>query len=117
MVRAQGHAMIGKLPIVSLARHGQTAWTLSHQHTGVSDLPLTAAGEAEALRLGDSLAGKKFAAVFTSPLQRARRTCELAGFGRVAVIEPDLVEIQLWDQMLHERSASQAQHPQRREIA
>ena len=84
--------MSGKLPIVCLARHGETAWTLSHQHTGLSDLPLTAAGESQALRLGDRLAGKKFAAVLTSPLQRAVRTCALAGFGDSAQVEPDLVE-------------------------
>lgn len=82
----------GSLPIVCLARHGQTEWTLSHQHTGLTDLPLTAAGEAEAVRLGERLAGRTFAAVFTSTLQRAVRTCELAGFGSMAEAEPDLVE-------------------------
>ena len=80
------------LPVVCLARHGQTAWTVSHQHTGVTDMPLTAAGETEAVRLGERLAGRTFAAVFTGPLRRATRTCQLAGFGSSAVVEPDLME-------------------------
>ncbi len=80
------------LPIVYLARHGETAWTLSGQHTGLTDLPLTANGERNARRLGERLKGLKFARVFTSPLQRAARTCELAGFAAVAGTDPDLVE-------------------------
>jgi broad specificity phosphatase PhoE len=80
------------LPIVYLARHGDTAWTVSGQHTGLTDLPLTAEGENHARRLGERLKGMKFAKVFTSPLQRAARTCELAGFGGVAETDPDLVE-------------------------
>ncbi|MGC2323355.1 MAG: histidine phosphatase family protein [Terriglobales bacterium] len=80
------------LPVVYLARHGETAWTLSGQHTGLIDLPLTANGERNAQRLGERLKGLKFAKVFTSPLQRAARTCELAGFGSVAETDPDLVE-------------------------
>jgi broad specificity phosphatase PhoE len=80
------------LPMVYLARHGETAWTLSGQHTGLIDLPLTAAGERNARQLGQRLKGLRFAAVFTSPLQRAVRTCELAGFGSVAKVDPDLVE-------------------------
>jgi probable phosphoglycerate mutase len=80
------------LPVVYLARHGETAWTVSGQHTGLTDLPLTERGERNALRLGERLKGLSFAHVFTSPLQRARRTCELAGFGPVAKIDPDLVE-------------------------
>jgi len=80
------------LPIVYLARHGETAWTLSGQHTGLTDLPLTERGERNARRLEERLRGLNFARVFTSPLQRARRTCELAGFGAVAEIDPDLVE-------------------------
>src|SRR5262245_12028395 len=79
-------------PVVYLARHGETAWTISRQHTGVTDLPLTLQGEAEAIRLKQRLEGMKFAAVLTSPLQRAARTCELAGFGAAADIEPDLRE-------------------------
>jgi len=80
------------LPVVYLARHGETAWTLSGQHTGVTDLPLTARGEIEAARLGERLRGLAVAAVITSPLQRAVRTCELAGFGSAAEVEPDLLE-------------------------
>jgi len=84
--------MKDELQIVYLARHGETAWTLSGQHTGLTDLPLTAHGMRTAHRLGERLKGITFAKVFTSPLQRARRTCELAGFGAVAEIDPDLVE-------------------------
>ena len=84
--------MSGALPVVCLARHGETAWTLTHQHTGVSDLALTPNGENEAIHLGGQLAGRTFAAVFTSPLRRAVRTCELAGFGSLAVVDPDLTE-------------------------
>ena len=73
--------MSDALPITYLARHGETAWTISRQHTGRTDLPLTAQGEAQARKLGERLDGLKFAAVLTSPLQRAVRTCELAGFG------------------------------------
>src|SRR5438874_1258057 len=80
------------LPIVYLARHGETAWTLSGQYTGLTDLPLTERGECNARRLSERLRGLNFAKVFTSPLQRARRTCELAGFGAVAEIDRDLVE-------------------------
>ncbi len=80
------------LPIVYLARHGETAWTISGQHTGLTDLPLTERGERNACRLGERLRGVTFANVFTSPLQRARRTCELAGFGGMAEIDRDLLE-------------------------
>jgi broad specificity phosphatase PhoE len=80
------------LPIVYLARHGETAWTLSGQHTGLTDLPLTERGERNARRLEERLHGLSFAKVFTSPLQRAIRTCELAGFGAVAEIDRDLLE-------------------------
>jgi probable phosphoglycerate mutase len=80
------------LPIVYLARHGETAWTISGQHTGLTDLPLTERGERNARQLGERLRGVTFAKVFTSPLQRAVRTCDLAGFGVVAEIDPDLVE-------------------------
>src|SRR5947207_2132137 len=80
------------LPIVYLARHGETAWTLSGQHTGLTDLPLTERGERNARRLEERLRGVAFAKVFTSPLQRATRTCELAGFGAMAEIDRDLLE-------------------------
>jgi len=80
------------LPTISLARHGETAWSLSGQHTGLTDLPLTERGEHNAARLGERLRGLHFAKVLTSPLQRAARTCELAGFGGVAEVDRDLVE-------------------------
>lgn len=86
--------MENELPIVYVARHGETAWTISGQHTGRKDLPLTPRGECNAKRLGARLSGLTFAKVFTSPLQRAYRTCELAGFGPQAEIDHDLVE---WD--------------------
>jgi len=80
------------LPVLYMARHGETAWSLSGQHTGLTDLPLTRNGERNARRLGERLKGMSFAKVFTSPLQRAARTCELAGFGAVAETDPELVE-------------------------
>ena len=82
------------LPIVYLARHGETAWSLSGQHTGLTDLPLTEHGERNAARLCDRLAGIPFVKVYTSPLQRAVRTCQLAGFGDRAEVDRDLLE---WD--------------------
>jgi broad specificity phosphatase PhoE len=75
-----------------LARHGETAWTVTGQHTGLTDLPLTERGESNARRLGLRLTGIAFARVFTSPLQRAIRTCELAGFAQAAELDRDLVE-------------------------
>ncbi len=80
------------LPVIYLARHGETAWSLSGQHTGLTDLPLTERGERNARRLGERLRGLSFANVFTSPLKRAARTCELSGFGAVAEVDRDLVE-------------------------
>lgn len=80
------------LPVIYLARHGETAWSVTGQHTSFTDLPLTERGERNALRLGQRLTGLVFAKVFTSPLQRASRTCELAGFGAAAEVDPDLVE-------------------------
>jgi probable phosphoglycerate mutase len=82
------------LPAVYLARHGETAWSLSGQHTGRTDLPLTERGEQQARALGQRLHGASFVKVFTSPSQRARRTAELAGFGGLAEVDPDLAE---WD--------------------
>jgi probable phosphoglycerate mutase len=84
--------MSERLPVVYLARHGETAWSRSGQHTGLTDLPLTSVGEEEARDLGKRLAGVVFARVFTSPLQRAAHTAELAGFGAVAEKDADLVE-------------------------
>jgi probable phosphoglycerate mutase len=89
-----GDPMSDALPAVYLARHGETAWTLTGQHTGLTDLPLTERGEANARALGQRLQGIVFTLVLTSPLQRARRTCDLAGFGATAVEDRDLVE---WD--------------------
>jgi broad specificity phosphatase PhoE len=86
--------MTDPLPLLYLGRHGETAWTLSGQHTGRTDLPLTANGERQAQALGRRLRGLEFAKVLTSPSQRAVRTCELAGFGAGAEIDPDLAE---WD--------------------
>ena len=80
------------LPVVYLARHGETAWSLSGQHTGLTDLPLTDRGERNAHKLGEQLRGRSFARVFTSPLRRAARTCELAGFGAQADMDRDLLE-------------------------
>jgi broad specificity phosphatase PhoE len=80
------------LPVLYIARHGNTAWTHTGQHTGLTDLPLTSDGERNAVRLGERMKGMKFAKVFTSPLQRASRTCELSGFGGGAETDPDLVE-------------------------
>ena len=81
-----------ELPLIYLARHGETTWSLSGQHTGLTDLPLTELGERNAQRLGGRLSGILFESVFTSPLRRARRTCELAGFAAVAEIDPNLLE-------------------------
>ena len=81
-------------PLFYLGRHGETAWTLSGQHTGRTDLPLTENGENQARALGRHLRGLIFAQVLTSPSQRAVRTCELAGFGANAQIDPDFAE---WD--------------------
>jgi broad specificity phosphatase PhoE len=102
--------MSDALPLTYLGRHGETAWTISRQHTGVTDLPLTAQGEVEALRLGERLEGLTFAAVLTSPLQRAVRTCELAGFGSMAKVEPDLIE---WNYGAYEGRTSADIHRER----
>jgi len=98
------------LPVVYLARHGETAWSLSGQHTGLTDLPLTERGERNARRLGERLHGLTFAKVLTSPLQRAVRTCELAGFGAAAEIDKDLVE---WNYGQYEGRTSAEIHAER----
>jgi probable phosphoglycerate mutase len=82
------------LPVVYLARHGETAWSLSGQHTGRTDLALTEHGEQQARALGERLRGANYVKVLTSPSQRARRTAELAGFGGLTEVDPDLAE---WD--------------------
>jgi broad specificity phosphatase PhoE len=79
---------------ICLIRHGETAWSLSGQHTGRTDIPLTEHGEEQARRLAERLRGTSFAAVFVSPLQRARRTCELAGLSATARVDDTLHE---WD--------------------
>jgi probable phosphoglycerate mutase len=89
--------MSSTLPIVCLARHGETAWSLSGQHTGLTDLPLTERGESDARSLAARLRGMEsegiaFPKVLSSPLQRAARTCDLAGFGSRSDIDPDLLE-------------------------
>jgi broad specificity phosphatase PhoE len=80
------------LPLVYLARHGETEWSRSGRHTGLTDLPLTERGERAARRLGERLRGIAPVKVLSSPLQRAVRTCELAGFGALAEMDPDLLE-------------------------
>ena len=77
-----------------LIRHGETAWSLSGQHTGRTDLPLTAYGEQMARDLAPSLMAIRFSRVLTSPRLRARTTCELAGLGAAAEIRSDLAA---WD--------------------
>src|ERR671914_825997 len=86
--------MENTLPEIYLARHGETTWSLSGQHTGRTDIPLTPRGERHAVSLGTRLRGATFAQVQTSPLSRPHRTCELTGFGEWAQVDPDLQE---WD--------------------
>lgn len=81
-----------EFPIIYLATHGETAWVLTGQYNGMTDLPLTENGEGEARGLKRRLHGLSFAKVFTSPVQRTIRTCELAGFGAAAEIDSDLHE-------------------------
>jgi broad specificity phosphatase PhoE len=99
------------LPIVYLARHGETAWTLSGQYTGLTDVPLTERGERNARRLAERLRGLTFVKVFTSPLQRAKRTCALAGFGAVAEIDEDLVEWNYGDYEGRRSAEIHREHP------
>ena len=89
---AEGHR-------IWLVRHGETEWSKSGQHTGRTDIPLTAMGERQAQALGRTLAGRQFALVLTSPLARARETCRLAGFAAAAQPSDDLLE---WDYGLYE---------------
>jgi broad specificity phosphatase PhoE len=101
--------MSQSLPRTFLARHGETAWSLSGQHTGLTDIPLTERGEANARRLAARLQGLAFARVWTSPLQRAARTAELAGFAG-AEPDPELVE---WDYGDYEGRRSKDIHAER----
>lgn len=99
------------LPEVHLVRHGETAWSLTGQATGRTDIPLTSRGERDAQELGTILQGKSFLQVLTSPLQRAQRTAVLAGFDDCAQPDPDLME---WDYGAYEgrRTAEiQAERP------
>jgi probable phosphoglycerate mutase len=100
------------LPTVYLARHGETAWSISGQHTGRTDLPLTERGERNARRLGERLRGLTFVKVLTSPLRRAARTCALAGFGDVCRVDPDLLE---WNYGDYEGRRSAEIHAERPE--
>lgn len=104
--------MSEQLPAIYLARHGETAWSLSGQHTGLTDLPLTERGQRNAVNLGVRLQGLTFARVLTSPLQRAAVTCKLAGFVDAVEVDPDLVE---WDYGEYEglrRDEIQAERPE-----
>jgi len=102
--------MGNEFPVVYLARHGETEWSLTGQHTGLTDLPLTERGEQNARALRERLAGLNLKKVFTSPLQRATRTCELAGFGAVAEIDRNLLE---WDYGQYEGLTTAQIHAQR----
>jgi broad specificity phosphatase PhoE len=104
--------MSKELPVIYLARHGETAWSLTGQHTGLTDLPLTERGEQNARALGERLVGLNFGAVFTSPLQRVARTCELAGFGALAEVDRDLLE---WNYGQYEGRRTAEIHAQRRD--
>jgi len=103
--------MSAGLAVVYAVRHGETAWGLSGQHTGLTDLPLTEAGERNARGLAARLAGRSFAQVLTSPLQRASRTCALAGFGAVAEHDRDLVEWNYGDYEGRKSAEIHAEHP------
>src|SRR6202040_3415457 len=93
-----------------LIRHGETEWSLSGAHTGRTDLPLTPEGEKKAIALRVKLAGRNSAPVLTSPLERARRPCELAGFGANAQNEPNLLE---WDYGAYEGKTTDDIHRER----
>lgn len=99
-----------ELQVLHVTRHGETAWSLTGQHTGLTDLPLTEGGERNASRLRERLKGITFAKVLTSPLKRAMRTCEIAGFGAVAEVDRDLVE---WNYGEYEGRTSAEIHAER----
>jgi probable phosphoglycerate mutase len=79
---------------IVLVRHGETEWSRTRRHTGRTDIPLSEEGKAQARLVGRALRGREFGLVLTSPLRRARETCELAGFGAVAAARDELME---WD--------------------
>jgi len=94
-----------------LIRHGETEWSRSGAHTGRTDLPLTPAGRENATALGARLAGREFALVLTSPLQRARDTCRLAGYGAAAQVDENLHEWDYGDYEGRSTPAIQAERP------
>ncbi|HVC91897.1 MAG TPA: histidine phosphatase family protein [Acidobacteriaceae bacterium] len=102
--------MSNELPIIYLARHGETAWSLTGQHTGLTDLPLTKRGEQNARALGARLTGLNFTNVLTSPSKRSLCTCELAGFGSAAEADRDLLE---WNYGLYEGRRTVEIHAER----
>jgi probable phosphoglycerate mutase len=87
-----------------LIRHGETEWSAAKRHTGRTDIPLTPIGECQAAALGQSLAGRRFACVLCSPLRRARKTCQLAGYDEAARVTDDLLE---WDYGIYEGRTTQ----------
>jgi broad specificity phosphatase PhoE len=97
--------MSNAYPEIYLVRHGQTEWSLSGKHTGRTDIPLTAAGEAAARALAGGLHDLSFSAVWSSPSQRASETCALAGFGSDRIIKDDLAE---WDYGAYEGITTKA---------
>ena len=97
--------MSSAFPEIYLVRHGETEWSRSGRHTGRSDIPLTENGEAAARKLADRLAGLSFSAIWSSPSERARKTCMLAGFGSGVVIREDLAE---WDYGAYEGITTKA---------
>lgn len=99
------------LPSVTLVRHGETEWSASGRHTGRTDIPLSAEGERKARGLRERLEGQTFDRVFTSPLARARRTCELAGFCERAKVDPDLLEWNYGDYEGRKTSEIMAERP------
>jgi broad specificity phosphatase PhoE len=103
--------VVASLPDIYLVRHGETKWSLSGQHTGLTDLPLTKEGEEQARRLRRRLTSMTFAKVLSSPLQRAIRTCELSGYGHVAEVDRDLVEWNYGDYEGRKRPEILAERP------
>jgi probable phosphoglycerate mutase len=102
--------MSSAFPEIYLVRHGETEWSLSGRHTGRSDIPLTSKGEEAARGVADRLHGQSFAAVWSSPSQRAMNTCALAGFGSERIVKDDLAE---WDYGAYEGLTSKQIHAQR----